>query len=201
MKKFIALLCMISCLNCFYTPKIIAAEQIKIEKNVISTEAINPDFSNFIDVTKNEIPLNSRLRKVYKGYKYTITSKYPNTLDLIAGSANNGINGQQGYLNVEKSSAAAIGSVLGGGLVLGIVSFGITFVVALVATPFIYASNNHGNNKARNEGLGFSNQIPTGTLNLGDSISFTTLIPLIEQPQIKLQFRDIKTSQIYSMSR
>ena len=87
MKKIVALLCIISCLGCYYDIPVLAIEQVQVEKSINISENKdnkgNNDFSNYIEITKNEIRLNSRLVRVYRGYKYTITSKYPDTLDLI----------------------------------------------------------------------------------------------------------------------
>ena len=175
-------------------PLTVKAEEIKgkIEQN---------QFSHYIEVTKSQIPLNSRLKKEYAGYSYTITSQYPGQLDLLVGNVPNGINGQVAYMSVEKSSAAAIGSTIGGGFVLGFVTLGISFLAALIATPFIYFSNNSANNKAKIEGLRFSNQIPTGSLNTGDTLSFTTLIPISQIPALKLQFREVQTSELYTINK
>ncbi len=154
-----------------------------------------------IEVTKNLIPLHSRLNKVYSGYQYTITNKNPFEIDILSGQITDGITGQMGYLNVEKSSAAAIGATIGGGFVLGFVSLGITFLVALVSTPFIYAGNHAANKKARNESLAYPNQVEIGILNSGESINVNTLVPIGQMSKLKLTFREFKTKEIYSLTK
>jgi hypothetical protein len=56
-------------------------------------------------------------------------------LELLHAEIVNGMNGQGAALGVQKSSAAAVGGTIGDGLVSGLVTFGITFLVALVASP------------------------------------------------------------------
>ncbi len=176
-------------------------QQVTTQSNQdpIVTTNINP-IEN-IDVVRNQMPLHSRLSKVYTGYQYTVTNKNPFEIDILSGQITDGINGQMGYLNVEKSSAAAIGATIGGGFVLGIVSLGITFLVALIATPFIYAGNHAANKKARNESLAYPNQVEIGMLNSGESININTLVPIGQNPKLKLTFREFKTKEIYSLTK
>jgi DNA-directed RNA polymerase subunit H (RpoH/RPB5) len=154
-----------------------------------------------IDVSKTIIQLHSRLKKTYTGYKYVISNNSTDQLELLHAEVINGMNGQGAALGAQRSSAAAIGSVLGGGLVLGFVTLGITFLVSLVATPFIYAINHHGNTKTIEEGMGYSNQVPTGVMNTGDSLEFNTLAPISQTPQVKMTFRDLRTNEIFSVTR
>ncbi len=154
-----------------------------------------------IEITKNTIPLNSRLRKTYSGYALKVMNKSQVPLDVMGGEVMNGINGQSAYLATEKTSAAAIGATLGTGLVLGIVSFGITFLVALLASPFIYAGTHVGNNRAKSEGTGFTNQVSLGQVNPGDSFTVTTLMPVGQSPQLKLMLRNQHTGQFITVMR
>lgn len=172
------------------TETIEAPKQAQVVKNHIQ-----------IDATKSQIQLHSRLRKQYTGYAYTISNNTPDQLELMHAEIVNGMNGQGAALGVQKSSAAAIGSVLGGGLVLGIVTFGISFLAGLVATPFIYGINAHKNNKAIAEGMPYSNQVPTGIIPAGDSIQFNTLTPLNQTPQVKMTFRNSVTNEIFAVTR
>lgn len=154
-----------------------------------------------IDVTKNSVPLHSRLAKTYSGYTYTIANNSDSTLELIHGEVTNGVNGQGAALGAEKSSAAAIGSVLGGGFVLGFVTLGISFLASLIASPVIYAANNHGNKKAIQEGMGFPGQVPTGVLSHGDTLNLNVLAPISQAPQLKLSFRNTATNELFSITR
>ena len=65
----------------------------------------------------------------------------------------------------------------------------------------VYFVKQNGNTKVRNEGLAYTNQVPIGTLNTGDTFKFQTLVPLGQQPEIRLTFKDIKTSEIFSISK
>ncbi len=174
-------------------------ETVKVDKPVQTAKAVRvvPQ----IDATKSLIQLHSRLRKEFTAYAYTVSNNTGGEIELLHAEIVNGMNGQGAALGVQKSSAGAIGALIGGGLLLGIVTFGITFLAGLLASPIVYAVNHHGNHKAIAEGMPYSNQVPTGVMADGDSIQFTTLTPLNQNPQVKMTFRNLATNEIFSVTK
>lgn len=154
-----------------------------------------------IDVTKSAVPLHSRLAKTYSAYTYTISNNSDSAVELMHGEIVNGVSGQGAALGAEKSSAAAVGSVLVGGAALIFVTFGISFLAGLFAAPVIYATNNHANKKTISEGLGYPNQCPTGVISHGETLAFNALAPIGQAPQLKLSFRNTDTNELFSVTR
>lgn len=172
---------------------------IKVEPD-LQAHATLPD--EMVQVTKNKIPLASnRLRKQYQGYKISIQNSGKNPIDLINANLSGATSGNEAYLMVEKSTGALIGGLLAGGFVLSIVTFGITFLLALLAWPIIGGVNHHKNKKALRESLKYTDDVPLGTVNVGESLAFETLVPSGKSAQIKLTFRDTVTKELYSVTK
>jgi hypothetical protein len=154
-----------------------------------------------IDITYISVPLNSRLKKSYTGYTVNVANASKTPVEIMNGDVINGVNGQGAALGAQKSSAAAIGTTLGTGLVTGIFTFGISTAASLIASPFIYGANSHKNNRAIAEGSQYGNQVTYGVLNPGDSLKINTLVPVSQKPQVKLSFKNIETGEIFTISK
>jgi hypothetical protein len=154
-----------------------------------------------IKVTKSPILLRSRLNNSYQGYELVIENLGTTPIEIINAQTLGGTAGQEGYLMVEKSATAAITGVMVGGGVLALVTFGISLIVSSVASPIIFASNNAANRKARKESLKYTNALPLGLVNVGESTQFATLIPTGQTPQLKITFKDTVTNELHSITR
>jgi hypothetical protein len=141
---------------------------------VDASKNFNPNL--YIDVIKTVIPVNSKyLSKQYSGYKITLTSRYPNALNILGGQIIDGISGQQGYMNVE--------------------------IDCSVDTCWLPLLVYKENKKAKIESYKYSNQIPAGFLNSGDSFDIFTLVPIGSNPQIKMNFVDVTNNDYFTISR
>jgi hypothetical protein len=142
--------------------------------NTSDLKNINPNM--YIDVIKTLIPINSKyLSKQYSGYKITLTSRYPNSLNILGGQIIDGVSGQQAYLNVE--------------------------VDCSVDTCWFPMIASKENKKAKIESYKYSNQVPAGFLNSGDSFDLYTLAPVGSAPQMKMNFVDVTNDQYFTISR
>lgn len=154
-----------------------------------------------IEVSYTAIPLKSRLKKKYAGYKVTITNHSEEQLELMNGEIVNGVNGQGAALGSQKSSAAAIGALLGTGLATGFFTLGITTLTSLVASPVVYAGYKHANNKVNGEGAHYGNQVSLGVIAPGETITVPALIPISQKPELKLTLRQTKNNELFTVSK
>lgn len=169
------------------------------EKPIEATVVKQPDHT--ILVSKEPVPIASgRLASQYSGYKLTVQNTGNAAIDIISAQITGGTNGQTGYAMVKKGSGAVWGSVLGAGFVLSIVTFGISFLVALVAWPIIAGVNAGKNSSARKESIKFSDILPLGVVDAGQSVEVLTLVPVGQKPAVKLTFRDME-GKLYSVAR
>jgi len=143
-------------------------------ENINKSNNINPNM--YIDIVKTAIPINSKyLNKQYSGYKITITSRYPGTLNILGGQIIDGISGQQAYINTEVDCS-----------------------VDACWFPLVV---NKENKKSKTESYKYSSQTPTGFLNSGDSTEIYTLAPIGSSPQVKMNFIDVNNNEYFTISR
>lgn len=176
------------------------SESITAEREAVKPLAqVRPE--HHIQVQKESLPIgSSRLASQYSAYRLTIQNSWDKPIDIMNAQIVGGTGGQQAYSMVKKSSAGVWGSVLGVGFVLSIVTFGISFVAALVAWPIIAGVNASKNGKARKEANGYQDVVPLGLLNAGESTQVATLVPLNQKPVLKITFRDME-GHLYSVSQ
>jgi hypothetical protein len=152
--------------------------------------------------TKTQIPLkSSRLNETYQAYKITIQNDCAFPVEVINAQAASATSGLSAYHMVKKSSASVWGSVLGAGFVLSIVTFGISFVVALVAWPIIAGVNGSKNATARKESMKFTDIVPIGLMNTGESVEMLSLFPIGQKPQLKFTMKQQNAVPLYTVSR
>ncbi len=212
----IAMLLITAILFAGYSPAVIAERPPSIEENSAVKEPEKtsntslPSISNSesqsylqeqIGVSKNTIPLTSRLNKRYSGIQLSLQNNAEHPLELISANVTGGVDGQQGYLTVQKKSGAAIAGLLGGGLLVGLVTFGIGLVIGMVASPIVWGVNRSKNKRALREGLPFTNQVSLGVFNPGESVSLNCLVPIGTQPGITATLKDTKTGEIFTISQ
>jgi hypothetical protein len=183
------------------TVETLRLDQPEIKSGVEITKQVLAVKDYQIDAIKSPVPLNSRIGKAYSGYTFVVSNNSKEAVELLHAEIMNGVSGQSAALGAQQSSAAAIGATIGGGFLLGIVTFGITFLASLLATPFIYGANHHANTKATAEGVKFPNQVPTGIINPGENIQFACLTPIGQNPQVKMTFRNIANNELFSITK
>lgn len=155
----------------------VAAEPQKAPISAVEKKESVFDLTQYIDVTKTQNPLKSRLNKEYVGYTFVVNSSYNKTLNLLNGQIIDGINGQQAYLQVEKDPMAT------------------WFWFGLIG----YYITSKKNKTAKIESAGYTNEISAGIINPGDTIKFNSLIPIGQNSQIKLIFQDPVSQSLYTV--
>jgi hypothetical protein len=132
------------------------------------------DPASMVHVKKEQVELTSHLKKRYTAYKVTIQSEYPGTLRLDSASIQNGITGQIASINTKTSWWNILW-----GLPLWLLGMGIAALV-------ISNKNDH----ATTEGAQYPNAIPDDELTKGQDLVIKALVPVGEQPKLKLHFTD-----------
>lgn len=148
-----------------------------------STVAITEDqAANMIKIQKQPVILNSHLKKRFNAYRVTVTNDYPGSLDLTSASVSNGTNGSVAADNTKTSYVNILW-----GLPLWLLGMGIAAVVITGK-----------NDKADTEAATYTNQIPTGSLTKHETITFNTLVPMGQTPDLKLKFEDRTTGLAFA---
>lgn len=172
------------------------------QKNIqLSTNSSQNTLTERITVTKSLVPLRSQLRKRYSGYKITLQNNSDVPLEIVSANVVMGTDGQQAYLAVKKGSKGGVAGILGGGLAVGLVTFGVGFALALIAAPIYWGVRHSKNKKAKQEGFPFTNQPPIGVFNPGDEVSMTTLIPFGNQAFIETTLKNTKTGTLFTLAQ
>jgi hypothetical protein len=124
-----------------------------------------------ISVTKHEIPLTSRLKKRYEAYKISVTNNYSSDLRLSSGNVDNSVSGA-----VAANSVSVGWGNIFWGLPLWLLGIGIAACV-------INSKNHH----SENEGMSYAGSIPNTVIGKGETINFNTLVPIGQEPNVKLK--------------
>lgn len=143
-----------------------------------------------MDINSTIVPLNSRFKKFYSGYEYTITNNLNKPVNIINAQIKNGQDGNVAFQSSECEGGIGTTWAIAGPV--GLFTFGIGWAVGLVATPIVAVAQNKKNKKMQTEGLAYTNSVPLGVINAGESVTFKTLVPIGAQPQLKLTIMDEK---------
>ena len=168
MKKFVSLL-LIAC-------------YILIQNSCFATDY------TLLDVQKNLLVLNSKLKKDFTGYEYIITNNFNQEINIVNAQINNGQDGNTAFMKSEAEGGIGVTWAIAGPV--GLFTLGIGWIVGLIATPIVWAVQNNKNKKMRNEGIAYTNIVPIGVLNPSESVQVKTLVPIGSQPQLKLSIMD-----------
>lgn len=156
-----------------------AATSPTVQAAAIATPPLTTDQAqDLIQITQASIPLSSKLQKSYEAYRITVQSNYPGTLHLQSAAVNNAQSGAMAAELVKASMTPVYMTLLLGGA---------GFI--LIGVPMLIVKNGH-NEKARQEALPYTNQIPLTELNQGQLVTFNVLVPLGQKPDISLNFKD-----------
>lgn len=173
-------------------------ESVKVKASVVNSQG---SLAERIVVTKNMIPLRSYLRKRYSGYKITLQNNSDVPLEIVSANVVMGMDGQRAYSSVRKGSKGGVAGILGGGLAVGLVTFGVGFVLAIIAAPIYWGVRHSKNKKANREALPFTNQSPVGGFNPGDEVNITTLVPFGSQAFIEATLKNTKTGELFTLTQ
>lgn len=168
---------------------------------LLQNTAIGTVDTNNINIIKEPISLNSKLRKSYTGYQYTITNNSKRKYTILNAQIIKGCAGDVAYSSVEKSSGEVAGTVWAIAGPVGLVTLGLGWVVGILATPIACCCVNCSDKKARIESTSYSNNIPLGYLTSNESIEVRTLVPIGATPQLKLTIQDISTKETEVISQ
>ena len=117
-----------------------------------------------IAVSFNPKKLKSKLKRQYKGYELVILNNSEETVEIVNSLIQNGVNGEIAYNTVEESPGGSVGILWAYCGPLGLISFGIGWVVGLIETPILYFGVKRSNKKAKEESLLYSNIVSNDTL-------------------------------------
>jgi hypothetical protein len=155
--------------------------------------------SELVSIDLSSIPLSSKLKKDYAGYKYVVTNTSSNDINLVNAQIINGADGATGFAAVDDGSGVGtLWAIMGP---VGLFSLGIGWAVGLLLTPVMLITNGGKNKKAKSEGQAFSNIVNLGIMKSGDSTTFQTLVPIGAKPQLKLTVQNPNTKELEMVSR
>lgn len=163
------------------------------------TPAFAVEASDFVRVEMSSIPLSSKLKKEYSGYKYEIVNDSKQAVKLVNAQIIHGRDGGAAAAAVDDGNGVGtLWAVMGP---LGLFTFGIGWAVGLIATPVVLLTSKGKNKKARREGQSFTNLVDLGALASGGSTEVQTLVPVGSTPQMKLTIQDPNTNELLMITR
>lgn len=152
------------------------------------------NLSEGVQVNLSQVPLSSKLKKSYNGYKYVITNTSNQNLDIVNAQILNAVNGSVAYQDV--SDGHPIGTTWAIAGPVGLFTFGIGWLAGIVATPIVWIVSDSKNKKAQRESIAYPNIINLGVLTKGDSIEADFLVPIGAKPQLKMIVQQEKTKEL-----
>lgn len=156
-------------------------------------------YANDIQIDLQNVPLSSRLKGDYMGYKFTIMNKSNSTVEVVNAQIINGQDGSMAARMVaDGSGVGPMWAIMGPA---GLFTFGIAWLVGIVATPILFVTDNSRNKKAKKEGQSFNNIVDLGPLLAGNTIELQTLVPIGTKPQLKLTYKLPNSSNLLMISR
>ncbi len=156
---------------------------------------------NDITVEFNQQKLKSKLKRKYKGYEIVITNNNENGTEILNASVEDGLNGNIAYNAVEESPGGSVGGLWIVAGPMGLITFGIAWVIGIIETPILYFSVKHSNNKAWEESLKYTNKIELKILEKNDNITAYTLIPKKTAPALNLKIKDTVTLEQININK
>ena len=143
---------------------------ISMQAPVFAAVLSDSEVLKSVAISENKLPLNSRLKKRYDGYKVSLTNNYGSDLRISAGTVDNGVSGSL----ASQSAAVGMGNIFWG-IPLGLLGIGIAWCVV-----------NSKNHKSEVEGFSYPGQAPSAVIGKGETISFNALVPIGQDPHVKL---------------
>lgn len=157
------------------------------------------NISDKIDVSLTQVPINSKLKKQYNGYKYTITNQANQDLNLVNAQVINGVNGSVAYQATNDQHPIATTWAICGPV--GLITLGIGWVVGIVATPIVWIVSDSNSKKAQQESVSYPNIVSTGVVHKGEAITTDFLVPIGTKPQLKMTVQPENTKDLIFISK
>lgn len=152
-----------------------------------------------LNINVNQVPLNSKLKKQYAGYSYTIQNTSGKDINIINAQIDNGTNGAVAFNAVDNGHPIAMTWAVCGPV--GLFTFGIGWAVGLLATPVVWIVSSANNGKARTEANAYPNMVSLGFIKNGDSVTANTLVPVGTKPQLKLTVQEANTKELIMINK
>jgi len=154
---------------------------------------------NDVSINLTQLSLNSKLRKDYKGYQYTIQNTGNEDINLINAQIINGVDGSVAYSTSSNNHPVAMVWAICGPV--GLFTLGLGWFAGAIATPIVWSVSNSNNSKARMESNSYPNIVNLGYLKKGDVITVKTLVPIGSQPQLKLTVQSPKEKDLVFITK
>ena len=152
-----------------------------------------------IEVTRENVVLNSKLKKKFVGYNYTIVNNTGKKINIVNAQIIKGNSGDLAYNEVEQGAGSSIGIVWAVAGPAGLFTLGIGWLAGIVATPIAWLVTNSSDKKAQRESVVYDNTVPIGYLNHTETLEVKTLVHKGATPQLKLTVMDIKTKELQTI--
>jgi len=165
-----------------------------------SVSLANSTYDN-LEITCTPFILNSKLKKEYSGYEYSITNNYKNKINIVNARIINGNDGNTAYQTAHNNSGSAMGTTWAIAGPAGLFTLGLGWIVGLIATPIVWVVSKNNDKDMRTESIPYTNTVPIGYIASGDTITVKSLVPLGSKPQLKLTIMDEKTKELTTLTR
>lgn len=156
------------------------------------------DLSNGVQITLSQIPLCSKLKRNYNGYKYTIVNNSNQNLNLVNAQVDNAVNGSVAYRDVSDGHPLAITWAIAGPV--GLFTFGLGWAAGVIASPIVWVVSESRNKRAQKESIAYPNIVNLGVINRGESIETTFLVPIGTKPQFKMTVQPEKSKELETIN-
>jgi hypothetical protein len=169
-----------------FTEEVVGTQNTNtVEKNEISVIVTKQEKIPPLSILWSQAGLGSSIvSEKFSGYNVTLKNTGPNTVRIVNAKIVNGVDGVQAYNFTKRNT---LGRTLAWGLAFGAVGMACTSI-----------SNSKKNNKARNELNEFGLENISGVdLKPGELLKTKVLIPVGSQPELKGQYQDVVTSEVY----
>lgn len=165
--------------------------------NLNSVCFANP-LSDDVQVTLSQVPLSSKLKKSYNGYKYTITNTSNQSLNIVNAQILNAVNGSIAYQDV--SDGHPIGTTWAIAGPVGLFTLGIGWVAGIIATPIVWIVSDSKNKTAQRESIAYPNIVNLGVMTKGETIEANFLVPIGAKPQLKMIVQPEKSKELVQVN-
>lgn len=156
------------------------------------------DIKDKMNVSLEQIPITSKLKKNYNGYRYTISNNSDQNINLVNAQVLNAVNGSVAYNAVNDGHPIGTTWAIAGPV--GLFTLGIGWVIGLIATPIVYVVSESNNKKAQVESVAYPNIVNIGTLSKGESITTEFLVPIGARPQLKMTVQPEKSKDLVNLN-
>jgi hypothetical protein len=165
----------------------------------MNTACFAINYDNDFVVTTNQVPLNSNLSKSYSGYEYNISNNSKQRINVVNAQIVNGVDGNIGLGQSGNKAGSAMGVTWAIAGPVGLFTLGIGWVLGLIATPIVWVVYKEKDEKTQRESVAYTNMVPLGYINSGETVTVKSLVPIGSKSQLKLTVSDDKTKEFHSI--